>query len=214
MIKQGALLIRAFRAFRREFQVLATTFAVLLILPIIAALALANAPIQAVSDAVAWINPTSHEVEYKDKSGTVHKLQAETAWPAKGYVSDEYGTHQEWRKNLGLGPHSGIDIASFDGKVNSPVTPFMAGAVFYVDKIDNGHCGKGVMLTHPHGITSLYCHLGKVVDYSQGAKVKPGDIIGYMGRSGTSTGPHVHLTIRVAGLLVDPRVFLVGEPPQ
>ena len=72
--------------------------------------------------------------------------------------------------------------------------------------------GKYVMVDHGNNITSIYGHMSDV-QAIEGQEVSPGDIIGLEGQTGHATGPHVHFEIRVYGIPVNPRVFMIGEPP-
>lgn len=88
----------------------------------------------------------------------------------------------------------------------------MTGTIAYVDNIDDSSCGKHVKINHEFNITSTYCHMDSAVEWPVGVEVSPGEVIGFMGSTGASTGSHVHLTTRVYGIAVNPRIFLVGEP--
>jgi murein DD-endopeptidase MepM/ murein hydrolase activator NlpD len=104
------------------------------------------------------------------------------------------------RKTQGLhGPgHRGIDIGAPTG------TPIYASASGIVIKTKTGcvvgqkRCGGGygnmVLVQHPNGTKTLYAHMTKVGTYT-GASVSRGDIIGYVGSTGLSTGPHIHFEV-------------------
>lgn len=87
----------------------------------------------------------------------------------------------------------------------------MDGTVSTMVASEKSGYGKYVVVNHGNAITSLYAHL-HAVTVEVGAEVTPGDVIGLMGSTGASTGPHVHLEVRVYGVSVEPRMFLVGEP--
>ena len=198
---------------KTELKIIAATFAVLFLLPIFAVVVIANAGITEVANALAWLNPITHKIEVKDANGTIiAEFDASTVWPTRGYVSDEFGSHDLWRRLMGLGPHTGIDIANEWGNEGDPVTPFMKGRVIKViDDTDSSGYGKYVVIDHGHNVTSFYGHLSSikaVIDDD----VEPGDIIGLEGTSGTSTGVHLHFEIRVYGIPTNPRTFMVGEP--
>jgi murein DD-endopeptidase MepM/ murein hydrolase activator NlpD len=86
----------------------------------------------------------------------------------------------------------------------------MAGKVIFAGW-DNSGFGNYVMVDHGNSITSIYGHLSEV-ETAKGKDVKPGDIIGLEGETGHATGPHVHFEIRVYGIPVNPRIFMVGDP--
>lgn len=194
---------------KTEFKIVLVTLAILLILPIFGVIVIASSGISIVGQALAAVNPVTRLVEIFDANGNkVHELELSTVWPTTGYVSDEFGTLDPFRKLLGLKAHTGIDIPN---DLNTPITPFMSGTVTSVDDIDNSACGKNLTIEHGYGITSIYCHLNTTAT-KVGATVKPGDIIGLMGTTGVSTGYHLHFQTNVYGIPVNPRTFMVGEP--
>ena len=104
------------------------------------------------------------------------------------------------RKTQGLhGPgHRGIDIGAPTG---SPIYASASGKVLAVKtgcKLGQTRCGGGygnmVIVQHPNGTKTLYAHMSKVGTYN-GAQVKRGEIIGYVGSTGKSTGPHIHFEV-------------------
>ncbi len=198
---------------KTELKIIAATFAVLFLLPIFGVVVIANAGITEVANALAWLNPITHKIEVKDANGTIiAEFEASTVWPARGYVSDEFGSHDLFRRLLGLGPHTGIDIANEWGNEGDPITPFMKGRVIKViDDTDNSGYGKYVVVDHGYSVTSIYAHLSAIT-VAEDDEVEPGDVIGLEGTSGTSTGVHLHFEIRVYGIPTNPRTFMVGEP--
>lgn len=99
--------------------------------------------------------------------------------------------------------HAGADIAA-PGILNTPVTPAKSGKVKYAGWIDG--YGNVVVITHGNGIETRYAHLNKIAT-SDGAQVEPGQVIGYVGSTGNSTGPHLHFEIRIDGKPYDPVLF-------
>lgn len=195
-----------------ELKIVIVTIFILLTLPIITVTILSVSGFAAASQALASINPVTKLVEIFDANGNkVREIELSTAWPTTGYVSDEFGTLDTIRRLLGLGRHTGIDIANERGLSGTPVTTFLVGAVVMVDPVDDSACGKSVKVDHGNGIQSLYCHLD-APKTSVNQQVKPGDLIGLMGNTGASTGPHLHFQISVYGIPVNPRTFMVGEP--
>ncbi len=198
---------------KTELKIVLATLAVLILLPAFAVVVVASSGIQLVGDALAAVNPVTKLVEIFNPDGVkVAELPISSTWPTRGYVSDEFGTWELWRKNRFLGPHSGIDIANERGLSGEPVTPFSIGKIVIVDNDPAGDCGKSVRLDHGNNISSQYCHLDSVVEFAIGTEVKPGDLIGNMGNTGESTGPHLHFMVYVYGVTVNPRIFLTGEP--
>ena len=128
-----------------------------------------------------------------------------TLWPVrsgKGSITNEFGpaTHPilgEWYL------HQGIDISWLRG------TEILATANGKVQRVgdDPRNLGIFVVLRHKYGFVTRYGHLGRAT-VGPGQDVQRGDLIGYMGSTGLSTGPHVHYEVRIAEQLVEPRQFL------
>lgn len=206
---------RLFRSrFGKETAIVLVTLLTLVSLPLLVVVTAAASGTAAVSQALVKANPVTHVVEVFDSHGKkVAELELSTTWPTTGIVTDEFGTHDPFRRLLGLGKHTGIDIADEHSQTGNPVTPFMLGTVTRVDTSDNDSCGISVRLDHGNGISSLYCHLASIAT-TVGKEVKPGDVIGYTGNTGTSTGPHLHFQTMVYDIPVNPRTFMVGEPTR
>ncbi len=98
--------------------------------------------------------------------------------------------------------HKGID---FDGDSGDAVVAGADGVVLAAG-MRNGY-GNTVVISHGNGFTTLYAHLSDVA-VSAGESVSGGDKIGSVGSTGWSTGPHLHLELRVAGVAVDPGPYL------
>lgn len=99
-------------------------------------------------------------------------------------------------------PHSGTDFRSPHG---TPVRSISNGQVVLVS--DLFYTGKTVVVDHGEGLLSLYGHLSKAV-VEVGHEIMAGDILGEVGSTGRSTGPHLHLTVRLLGERVDPLTLL------
>ena len=173
-------------------------------LPVITVLVVAESGMSVISDTLASINPLTHMVEVHDPNGNITaQIQATTTWPVTGYVSEEFGTpHMPYQRT-----HTGIDVAGLTG---DPVTPFMSGKIVDAGSLTTG-CGLCVVIDHGNNITSRYFHLSRI-STSPGQSVGPGDIIGFRGSTGVSTGPHLHFEIRVSNIPINPRIFMIGSP--
>jgi len=101
--------------------------------------------------------------------------------------------------------HPGIDLAAIKG---SPVYPIMEGKVLLVNFGKVGY-GNHVLIDHGSGLKSLYAHLAKI-EVKEGETVNNDSIIGLIGSTGWSTGPHLHLQISQEGQWVNPRTFFEG----
>jgi murein DD-endopeptidase MepM/ murein hydrolase activator NlpD len=101
--------------------------------------------------------------------------------------------------------HEGLDIA------NSVWTPIYATADGQVKEVSSiSHFGNMVRISHDSNdeYITLYAHMQKAA-VTQGQAIKRGDVIGYMGSSGRSTGPHLHYEVHHNGRPVDPMRFIV-----
>ncbi len=90
--------------------------------------------------------------------------------------------------------HPGIDFAA---SIGTPVKSSLTGIVVGTGNTDGGGCrsyGKWVMIKHPNGLSTLYAHLS-LINAFEGQKVSTGEIIGYSGNTGYSTGPHLHFGV-------------------
>lgn len=101
--------------------------------------------------------------------------------------------------------HQGLDIASPEGtKVNAP----NCGAVVLTEKLISR--GNTVIINHGQGIFSVYYHLSKI-EVKEKDFLQKGDLIGFVGSTGISTGPHLHWSIFANGVAVDPEDWLNGN---
>ncbi len=98
--------------------------------------------------------------------------------------------------------HKGIDIG---GPIGTPIYATADGVVSLV-KWGRGY-GKYIKLEHGNEIQTRYAHLS-AFNVKFGQRVKKGDVIGYMGSTGRSTGSHLHYEVRIGGVAVNPTAFL------
>jgi murein DD-endopeptidase MepM/ murein hydrolase activator NlpD len=94
--------------------------------------------------------------------------------------------------------HLGVDLASV---ANSPVEASNHGRVIYADRL--GIYGLTVVLDHGQGLSSLYGHLSRI-DVTPGREVRKGEILGLTGQTGLAGGDHLHFSIMVNGIYVNP----------
>lgn len=116
-------------------------------------------------------------------------------WPLRGPVTSEYGSR--WGRM-----HSGIDIS---GGTGTPIRAAKAGVVIFAGQ-QSGY-GNVVVIDHGGGFTTLYAHQSRLAT-SDGQSVSQGQVIGYVGSTGRSTGPHLHFETRVNGGAQNPRRYL------
>lgn len=202
-------LFLTFFSFKDELKYVVLAFLIALSVPFIAVILLTHVGIDIISDRLATVNEETKAVQIHDPAtGEVTKeLQITVAWPTTGFISLEFG-----QIDLPYQPlHTGIDIGSIGGKIGNPVTAFMPGKVIYAGEIWWGY-GKHIIIDHGNNITSVYAHLDKIF-VVKGQEIKTNtQVIGRMGSTGWSTGPHLHFEIRVFGIPVNPRTFLQGNP--
>lgn len=122
-------------------------------------------------------------------------------WPVPGYygISSFFGQVDEARGPM---PHTGIDIPAPEGTAVIAAAPGLVRAV-----TSDPICGLGVFIAHGDGLDTVYCHLSAAT-VVPGQAVQAGDIIGVVGSTGQSSGPHLHFGVLVAGRAVDPLIFL------
>jgi murein DD-endopeptidase MepM/ murein hydrolase activator NlpD len=141
--------------------------------------------------------------ELTETIGRVGKLMSALPlrWPIRGAVNSEYGPRRSpWSGRAEH--HGGLDIGAPAG---TPVKSPAAGKVILASS--GGDFGKHIKLDHGNGLRSLYGHLSQL-DVKAGQRVEKGQVIGSVGSTGRSTGPHLHYEIRVDGKPVNPRKFL------
>ncbi len=142
------------------------------------------------------------------ESLTAHTRQIEATpsiMPTAGSISSRFARERFHPILHVVLPHEGMDIAAPLG------TPILAPAAGRVVKVgwDAGY-GLMVVIDHGFGIETRYAHMSDVV-VRPGREVQGGDLLGFVGSTGLSTGPHVHYEVRVNGRPVDPLQFVVPD---
>lgn len=122
-------------------------------------------------------------------------------WPVVGWVTSEYGKRKSPFTDRSEF-HNGIDIAAPHGR--NVVAP--ADGVVKVVKSDR-YMGKLIWIDHGDEMMTCYGHL-RIQSVKVGQQVKRGDVIGTVGSTGRSTGPHLHYGVQVKGEYVNPRRYL------
>ena len=116
-------------------------------------------------------------------------------WPSAGRVTSEYG--YRWGRM-----HQGIDIGAPTG---TPIRAANGGEVIFSGT--QGGYGQTVVISHGGGFSTLYAHQSRIAA-RDGQRVERGQVIGYVGNTGNSTGPHLHFETRVNGAAQNPRRYL------
>jgi murein DD-endopeptidase MepM/ murein hydrolase activator NlpD len=126
---------------------------------------------------------------------------APSIWPIEGIVTSSFGEREDPFNGEGAF-HSGIDISAPYG------TPVRATADGEVSSAAMGSgYGREVVLDHGHDLRTVYGHLSAIA-VLPGQHVIRGQVIGYVGQSGRSTGPHLHYEVRVHNVPVNPHKYL------
>src|SRR5215469_12439833 len=126
---------------------------------------------------------------------------APNLWPVEGQVTGSFGERIDPFNGEGAF-HSGVDIGSSYGH---PIVAPADGIVTVTDIL--GGYGKTIMINHGNGISTRYGHLSGFA-VTTGQRVQRGEVIGYIGESGRSTGPHLHYEVRINDTPVNPYKYL------
>lgn len=131
-------------------------------------------------------------------------------WPLPGYntITSNFGPRPSPIPGMNLTSHSGTDISGA-GVYGKPVVAAYDGVVTVVDVYTSSDTrytkpyGNSIQIDHGAGVVTLYAHLSSMA-VSVGQQVKAGDVIGYVGSTGASSGAHLHLTLYLKGVTVNP----------
>jgi murein DD-endopeptidase MepM/ murein hydrolase activator NlpD len=165
-------------------------------------------PAQAPPELTAMATPASltHDVpgllsSAGDASSTDGAIAFE--FPLPGFtVNSHFGLRQLSFERRGR-MHDGVDIAA---PVGSEIHASADGTVSRTGL--SRSYGRFVEIAHADGLTSFYAHMSRTARLEPGAKVSAGEVLGYVGSSGHSTGPHLHFEIRDDGKPLDPQAFM------
>lgn len=108
----------------------------------------------------------------------------------------------------GLRAHKGIDLAA---PIGTPVYATADGVVERADRFSS--YGLYVAIDHGAALETRYAHMSRLA-VAAGERVKKGEVIGYVGTTGRSTGPHLHYEVRVDGQAVNPIPYMVESDAQ
>ena len=126
--------------------------------------------------------------------------------PAKGRITSRFGFRDYPVSRFSRGSadfHRGLDIAARRGtEVMAPASAVVSSTGY------DSSTGNYIILSHGYDLETLYGHLDRIhVRASQ--KVKRGDVIGTIGSTGRSTGPHLHYEVRISNQPVDPEYYIL-----
>jgi murein DD-endopeptidase MepM/ murein hydrolase activator NlpD len=136
---------------------------------------------------------------------------SQLVWPAHGVsITQQFGpSAYPFEPSFGGFPHfhTGLDLA---GPRGSPIMSAADGVVVAADTSTVGY-GNHIIIAHAGGLLTLYGHLEAML-VKPGDAVKAGQVVGLLGSTGNSTGPHCHFEVRVNGQPVNPVLFLPPLP--
>jgi hypothetical protein len=165
-------------------------------------------------DRAELLAPAITEPEIKRLDGVFAVVTPEPLWsgsftmPVQANTSSAFGTRRSYNGGpLGSG-HSGWDL---DAAAGTPVLAPARGRVVLAETLQVR--GNAVIVDHGLGVYSAYYHLSEI-RVRVGQVVAPGEVIGKVGNTGLSTGPHLHWEMRVGGVAVDPAEWVqrrIGE---
>ena len=150
---------------------------------------------------------------FGEQAVSLNAAYVPTLWPIMGPITSSFGQREDPILGNGEGEfHTGIDIFAPNGV---PIRATGDGLVIKAE-MSNGY-GREVMVDHGHGIETVYGHMSgfAVVD---GQTVVRGQVIGYVGHSGRTTGPHLHYEVRIRNTPVNPHKYMrttlaeIGSP--
>ena len=135
----------------------------------------------------------------------VHAISIPSLMPVDGvHLTSNFG--MRWHPVLGgHRAHKGVDLA---GPVGTPIHATADGVIGRADWFSS--YGLYVAIEHGGSLETRYGHMSRL-NVAAGQLVHKGDVIGYIGTTGRSTGPHLHYEVRIAGEAVNPVPYLQGE---
>ena len=124
-------------------------------------------------------------------------------WPAEGFISSPFGYRSSGFTGRGEF-HKGLDIRARSG---TPVIAPARGTVSFAGS--DGAYGLSVEVRHSAAVATKYGHLQRFT-VREGQAVRRGDILGYVGSTGRSTGPHLHYEVKLNGVYVNPMRYILN----
>jgi murein DD-endopeptidase MepM/ murein hydrolase activator NlpD len=154
--------------------------------------------------AIWWFAPPNQPDGWFDESGQRIGGTALTDPTAGSRISSPFGMRRYYGRSSGGGFHNGID---FEGKTGQPIYAAADGVINHQGWYFN--YGRTVKISHADNFETLYAHMSRFADgVGPGTHVRKGALIGYIGSTGRSTGPHLHFSAIVNGQFVDPSPYI------
>jgi len=129
-------------------------------------------------------------------------LSIPSLWPVYGRITSSFGEVRFSPSSGGTRPHMGIDISAPTG---TPIVAPADGVVLSAGR--EAEYGLLICVDHGHGFTTMYGHL-KEIRVKPGDRVKTGQLLGTVGTTGNTTGPHLHYEVRIHGRPANPFSYL------
>jgi murein DD-endopeptidase MepM/ murein hydrolase activator NlpD len=155
-------------------------------------------------DLTRMANPLlpGHDLAGLDGLGSLAENETPTLWPVIGPITSSFGERENPFDDEEGEFHPGIDIS---GPLGTPIHATADGVVVAAQVV-NGY-GREVTIDHGHGVETLYGHMSGFA-VTPGQSVTRGEVIGYIGHSGRTTGNHVHYEVRIRNTPVNPHKYL------
>jgi murein DD-endopeptidase MepM/ murein hydrolase activator NlpD len=151
-----------------------------------------------------WFAPPNQPEGWFDENGQRIGGTALSDPTAGSRISSPFGTRRYYGRSSGGGFHNGID---FEGKTGQPIYAAADGVINHQGWYFN--YGRTVKIGHADNFETLYAHMSSFADgVGPGTHVRKGAVIGYIGSTGRSTGPHLHFSAIVNGQFVDPAPYI------
>ena len=159
------------------------------------------------------VDPDQLDAEGPELEKVMKSIQASmnpsylpSIWPHASKINQEYGFRRNPFGGRTYEFHAGMDIDGDRGEiVVAPGSGIVSEAGY------KGGYGNMVEIDHGNGLTTRYGHLSRI-EVEPGKTISRGELLGLIGSTGRSTGPHLHYELRVNGRPVNPRFFLPNEP--
>lgn len=156
------------------------------------------------------LDPEDVEVENRLRLivSTSNEAYIPSIWAHLGKINNEFGFRRSPFGGRSYEFHAGMDI---DGERGDDVVAPAGGIV--TDAGWKGGYGNMIEIDHGNGLVTRYGHLSKI-DVEIGQTLSRGQLMGYIGSTGRSTGPHLHYELRLGDKPINPRRFLPPEPAE
>lgn len=158
------------------------------------------------------VDSSKEETEVEKKLNLIEKTSnprfLPTIWAHLGKINNEFGFRRNPFGGRSYEFHAGMDI---DGERGDMIVAPANGVVTKAGW--QGGYGNLIEIDHGNGLTTRYGHLSRI-EVKQGDTIQRGQLIGLIGSTGRSTGPHLHYELRLDDKTVNPRRFLPPEPTE